>query len=233
MNQTFPFFDESGHAITLTGRQIVDTVAELNYRYDDDPMGMAQMRPAPIEHPTPLKAARAIEARRVLATSQTTAPETRIELSNAPVTVSLPLSEAAATQLKAMIAPGAERKIVLQLEDIQSDKPAGFHYEVYINQPQGEEPNFQSANYVGTLSFFGLNPHSMASQGREADKTQKAMRGYDITKLVREMITRSSWNPKEISVTFVPRGLVGRNGEQLPIAPGIRGTFEKITLSAE
>jgi hypothetical protein len=191
------------------------------------------MRPAPIEHPTPLEAARAIEARRVLATSQTTASETRIQLSNAPVTVSLPLSEAAATQLKAMIAPGAERKIVLQLEDIQSDKPAGFHYEVYINQPKGEEPNFQSANYVGTLSFFGLNPHSMASHGREGDKTQKAMRDYDITKLVREMVTRSSWNPKEISVTFVPRGLVGRDGEQLPIAPGIRGTFGKITLSAE
>jgi hypothetical protein len=231
MNTTFEFFDENGHAVPMTGSQIIDTLTQLNYRYDDDPIVMGQLRPAPIERPAPLGAARAIEARRLLAT--TTASETRIQLSNAPVTVSLPLSEAAATQLKAMIAPGAERKIVLQLEDIQSDKPAGIHYEVYLNLPQGEEPNFQSANYVGTLSFFGLKPPSMAGHGQGADMTQKVMRDYDVTKVVRELITRSSWNPNEMSVTFVPGGLVGRDGKQLPMTPGIRGTFGKITLSAE
>jgi hypothetical protein len=231
MNTTFEFFDENGHAVHMTGSQIIDTVAQLNYRYDDDPMVMAQL--APKERPAPLEAARAIEARQTLATSQTTASETRIQLSAAPVTVSLPLSESASKLLKARSTTSDEHKFILQLEDIQSDKPAGIHYEVYINQPQGEEPNFQSANYVGSLSFFGLKPHPMAAHGQGADMTQKVMRDYDITKIVRELITRSSWNPNEMSVTLVPRGRVGRDGEQLPMTPGIRGSFGKITLSAE
>ena len=37
LNTTFTFYDEAGHAVYLTGAEIVDTVGQLNYRYDDDP----------------------------------------------------------------------------------------------------------------------------------------------------------------------------------------------------
>ena len=37
-NTTFTFYDEAGHAVYLTGAEIVYTVGQLNYRYDDDPM---------------------------------------------------------------------------------------------------------------------------------------------------------------------------------------------------
>jgi hypothetical protein len=73
------FFDETGRAAPLTGRQIIYTVGQLNYRYDDDPM--AQLHPVPIERPTPLEATPVIVARRTLATSQTTTPGARIRLS--------------------------------------------------------------------------------------------------------------------------------------------------------
>jgi tyrosinase len=226
MNMTFTFFDESGHAISLTGRQIVDTVGELNYRYDDDPAAMAHVRPASVEGPT--EASPAVQPRRNLAASQT---EARIQLSNAPTTVSLPLSETAATQLKAMSEPGARGKIILQLDDIQYEKSRGFYYEVYVNLPQGEKPDFHSANFIGTLTFFALKPHP--APDHEQAVPQKATSDYDISKAVRELSARDSWNPKEMTVTLVPRGLVGHNGEPLPMPSGVEGTLGKITLAAQ
>ncbi|MGH6857343.1 MAG: tyrosinase family protein [Methylocella sp.] len=231
MNTTFQFFDETGHAVSLTGSQIIDTVGQLNYRYDDDPMVMGQSHPVPIERPTPLQATPVIEARNPLATSQTTAPGARIKLSNAPVTVSLPLSEAADTELRAMAAPNAEHKIILQLDALQKEKSEGIYYEVYVNLAQGETPNFHSPNFVGTLSFFGLKPHPEGHGDRGGP--QNFTRDYDISNSVRALSAGGTWNSKEMSITLVPRGLVGRNGEPLPMSPEIAGTFGKITLSAE
>ena len=37
LNTTFTFYDEAGHAVYLTGAEIIDTMTQLNYRYDDDP----------------------------------------------------------------------------------------------------------------------------------------------------------------------------------------------------
>src|SRR5262249_54222462 len=37
MNTPFKFFDENGTQVTLKGADILDTVTQLEYRYDDDP----------------------------------------------------------------------------------------------------------------------------------------------------------------------------------------------------
>jgi hypothetical protein len=37
MNTIFTFFDETGKAVQKTGKDVLDTVAQLNYCYDDDP----------------------------------------------------------------------------------------------------------------------------------------------------------------------------------------------------
>ena len=37
LDHRFTFYDEAGHAVYLTGSQIVDAVGQLNYRYDGEP----------------------------------------------------------------------------------------------------------------------------------------------------------------------------------------------------
>jgi hypothetical protein len=145
--------------------------------------------------------------------------------------VSVPLSQISSDQLNAILAPNSGHKLVLELQDIQYEKPSGVYYEVYIDLAQSEKPDIHSVNYLGTLALFGLMPHPM--HGSAVQPTQGGIRDYEVTKIVRELMTQNLWHGREMSVTFVPRGPVGVNGEQLPIPPGIVGTFGKITLSAE
>ena len=50
---------------------------------------------------------------------------------------------------------------------------------------------------------------------------------YDISRLAGEILTR---NPDEVSVVLIPRGLVGPNGEPLPLAPETAGTVGSTRL---
>jgi hypothetical protein len=48
LNTQFTFYDEAGHAVYLRGAEIVDTVGQLNYRYDDDPLMLRRRFPRPL-----------------------------------------------------------------------------------------------------------------------------------------------------------------------------------------
>jgi hypothetical protein len=56
---------------------------------------------------------------------------------------------------------------------------------------------------------------------------------YDISKQVRDLSAKGAWNPKELSVTLVPRGLVTKEGEPLPLPAAVVGTLAKIALATD
>ena len=43
MDQPFAFFDETGSMIQMSGRDVVQSAEQLNYRYDDEPLGAVQV----------------------------------------------------------------------------------------------------------------------------------------------------------------------------------------------
>jgi len=230
MNQTFEFFDEAGHAVHLTGSQIIDTISQLDYRYDDDAT-MSGLMPEPrAELAASTASVHPAASRKILATSEAGAAAKRIELSNGPVTVAVPLPEAAASPLSAIIERRSENKVILQLDDIQYEKPPEFYYEVYIDPAKGETLDTSSPNYVGALSLFSLKPHAMA--GHAMPKPNVVVE-YDISKQVRDLSAKGAWNPKELSVTLVPRGLVTKEGEPLPLPAAVVGTLAKIALATD
>jgi len=100
-----------------------------------------------------------------------------------------------------------------------------------LNPPQGEKFDYHSTNFVGTLSLFGLKPHAMSGDTSAAAKP--AFAEYDITRPVRDLRTRGGWNARALSVVLVPRGLVGRDGEPLPLPGGIQGTLAAIVLATQ
>jgi tyrosinase len=180
LNTIFTFYDEAGHAVYLTGSEIVDTVGQLNYRYDDDPAAL-------------------------LINPRIIAESAAFTLSATQALASIPLTEAARTEL-ARIAREPERKLFLRLNDIRTEKPPSFYYEIYIDPPAGQKLDSRTPGFVGNLSLFSLVPHRMpGGMPMAGDRFVD----YDISRLVGQIVQR---NPNALSLVLVPRGLVHPSG---------------------
>lgn len=205
LNTTFTFYDEAGHAVYLTGAEVVDTVGQLNYRYDDDP-------PAPGFIKFPI----------ILTENALRGAEQRLALGPSPVVVRLPIDEQAREALTTLARqPG--RRVFLRIQDIRTEKPPGYHYAIYLNPPAEQKVNEQTPGFVGNLSLFSMAPHRMPN-GMAMPRQEMSV-NYDISRLVSELPRDS----KELSVVLVPqRGLV--NGEPAPIPQETAGTVGSLQL---
>jgi tyrosinase len=181
----FEFFDESGHAVKLSGQQIVNTASQLRYVYNDKPWDkIAQVTPQPI--PTtgtvPTGQATRISPRsgRQLGTSE----GTTVELKREPVTVPVKLVNEEEFILKA-----TERIIVLEIEGAEFEQIPSGHYEIYLDLPEGEHPHFPSKYYVGNLALFGVKPRGERHEGEGPIRFT-----YDITKIVDRLKSDQKWN---------------------------------------
>jgi len=172
MTQTFTFFDENGAQVSLTGAQILDTVDQLGYRYDDDPLILWPVF-WPYEiidkpFPQPQRAA----APEVLATMKKS-----IRLSDTRQDVPIGLSASGRRALRA--GTPANERLILQLRNVQYDGPVGVTYLLFLNLPSdAKNPDHTHPNFAGTLGFFG--GHNGASQpGLQED--------YDVTALMQRI----------------------------------------------
>jgi hypothetical protein len=231
LNTTFTFYDEAGHAVYLTGAEIVDTVGQLNYRYDDDPLMLRRRFPRPVLAAEETRRAEATapeaprgEPLRMLAESTPGAAANRIELAGKTERVQVPLTEAASNRMGALVANNPPGQVFLRLDDIRYDNSNGVYYEVYVNPPPGEKLDIHTPGYVGNLSLFGLKPHAMAGHPPPAKDIYVE---YDISQLVREAM---AGNPKDLTVVLVPRGLFGANGEPLPVLEETQGTVGSVRI---
>jgi tyrosinase len=211
----FQFFDENGHSVQLSGQQIVDTAAQLDYIYNDDPWVDGVLQPAS------------------QATSNATQPGKRTarrlgssvlpaaQLGREPVTVSVLVREQE-FRLRAQ-----EHAIVLNIEGIEFDKVPGDYYEIYLNLPQGERPDFRSKYYVGNLAFFGIKPRAQRHEGEEQPRQD-----YNITQIVAKLKSTKEWIAQEAKVTFVRQHVIPPPGisEETEVVPV---TIRRVTMTAE
>jgi tyrosinase len=232
LNTTFTFYDEAGHAVYLTGGEIMDTVGQLNYRYDDDPLTLRRRFALPALATAELRrvAASASEAQsgepqRVLAENTREAATSRIALAGRTERVQVPLTSAVTKRLRSLVASNAPRQVILRLDDIRYEKSNGVYYEVYVNPPSGEKLDIHMQGYVGNLSLFGLRPHATA--GQPQPPTKDIYVEYDISHLVREAMAA---NAKEFVVVLTPRGLFSPDGEPLPVPEEPQGTIGSIRI---
>jgi tyrosinase len=206
LNTTFTFYDEAGHAVYLTGAEIVDTVGQLNYRYDDDP-------PPPMFIRFPI----------ILAENAVVRGEQRITLEASPVSVRLPLNEQARQTLLAL--PGQpDRKVFLRIQDIRTEKPPSYYYAIYLNPPPGQKIDEHTPGFVGNLSLFSMARHRMPN-GTTIPGGEMSV-NYEVSRLADQILR----NSEELSVVLVPRGLVGSGGEPAPLPQETAGTVGSVVL---
>ena len=110
-------------------------------------------------------------------------------------------------------------------------------YEVYVNLPPKETPDFQSVHYAGNLVFAGIMPDAMKAHAFVPPDGHKSpveafdhLRAFDITSIVRELQARKLWTDKQLTVTFVMNGLVSA-GKEAITRPGPKARFDRIVLA--
>jgi Common central domain of tyrosinase/Polyphenol oxidase middle domain len=239
MNTPFPFFDENGNQVSMRGRDILNTLTQLDYRYDDDPPGTTLRVPFFVPEAEPAMAAQSNDGieRTLLGES---VGEQMIELGAAPRRVPLQLRDEAAERVAAVAQAEAvplEERIVLNVEGVQyHDQNPGVTYEIYLNLPEGQEPDYQSDYYVGNIGFFGVGTHHAEEGGHGGHPANVS---FDVTDVVRALRERGEWSEGEPTVSFVMRGLEPSEeeaqsaealAEQAQEPPG-RPRVERVTLT--
>ena len=113
LNTEFTFFDENGTQVKMKGSQILSTVRNLCYRYDDDPSVF------------PVVSARSIAVPREVRHEVVSATSTRLELGANPVRVSLPVPEPSRAKLARALRDEAEELVVVTVEGVEFEKFPG------------------------------------------------------------------------------------------------------------
>ena len=253
MNQTFRFFDHDANAVVnVPVRNFLDTVAQLHYRYDDDPAPAVAVAAAPAPESAPAamaaapgggppagESAPAVPNPEPLATSPQRVrlgqPRVSVPLAPAGPQASERLRELAprvgAAPMMAAPAPGGPQgaggsRIILRLSGIQFDRPPGTPYQVYVNLPEGEDPDPHSIYFAGMLGFFGLGA---AQHDTGPGNERGGVRQFDITDLVARQMAAGVWTGDRPTVTLVVGG-VPEPGGQLKTNPQANARIGKIEI---
>jgi tyrosinase len=205
LNQQFTFADIHGNPVVATVKDFND-ISQLGYTYDAfEPatcLHIIKINPALLATlAAGLKLENAVQRVKLVPPPPPPPPPRRraarrkgapaAELEAAPA--ALPLVE----RVKAL--PPAAR-VYLVLKDVQADAAPGVHYDVYLDLPQGAQPNHELPNYVGTINFFGV---TMTADKHAAMKPRTF--SFDVTDNIQILAAKGELTPTP-EVTIVPQG---------------------------
>jgi tyrosinase len=112
-----------------------------------------------------------------------------------------PTAAAAGVRTMGATTPGNEvSRLYLALESVRGNAPSPL-LEVYVNLPEGADPQAHPECHAGSLTLFGLN---IASQ-RDGEHGGNGL-GYtlDITDLAKRLSDAGKFDPNHLRVTLVP-----------------------------
>ncbi len=206
LTQSFPFFDEDGRQVTLTGAAVVDSAAQLGYVYDD----AAALTPTPAERvPTVAAAARGPEE-----------PPELVAASERPVDLrgraaSVPMASSARSRSRVESAP-REGQVLVSVEDVEAERDPGLAYAVYLEVPG--RPG--ARQHLGNVSFFGIGTMNDPDQAHEGEAGFGHT--FDATDAVRALAEAGGWDPSTVRVSFEPIRVLPPPGEQEDEAEAVR-----------
>ncbi len=192
MNKTYTFFDENGKAVNMTGGQVVNTAASLNYRYDFPfklPCNLIikwwdwKWKTIPlIRIPEKLTIDKNIQ---------------KASFRNAKVQELENFMRTEKMEKLNVSTTGPSDKLFVELEGLSINKAPEGVVEVYLNLPASEKPNPRSKSFVGVLDLF-------TGSGHEGHHEQGAQR-INATTAARALGLRIA-DLKNAELTFFVRG---------------------------
>jgi tyrosinase len=231
LNDPFPFYDENGNKVTLTGAEIVDTANQLCYLY-----ASPACKSVAVSDDATLIAAMDSSAKAVWEPIGPRPPRTApvdlseaqvsVKLGGTPVTVRVPVSASGSQDLDAF--PGAREgnRLVLELRDVRLEREPELYYEVYVNlATDARQAVYSSPHYAGNLSFFGVplpGEHALHAAGGHVIR-------IDLLRVYAYLSSRGLWKNEEVQVTFVPRGSTEAD-DPARVVPDVQATVGRVTL---
>ncbi|MGH2917803.1 MAG: tyrosinase family protein [Solirubrobacteraceae bacterium] len=182
----------NGQRVKMRVEKVLDSERDLEYTYSELPPRPRAQREAP-ERPS---------------VTEEKPPE-MVGATDEPVTLT---GATHSTQLAVSPPKGPARRDVagapepvnlyLNIEDIEGDVTPGLVYGVYVNLPEGEEPDEESPHLAGTVSFFGIENTRPDDDKEEAPHQLRYT--FDITAIVDALKEQRDWDPEKLRVTFSP-----------------------------
>ena len=207
LKSEFVFHDEAGKRAIMSTADVLDTVSQLGYKYDDHvPVVARQLReaivtPAQFEQPPQVVAA----------------TDTATMLSGTASTVDIALAAPATRAVEKLVRTPQESRVYLKVEGIQAQAHPGIVYEIFLNLPPRTAPEDSDAYLVGHLTFFGVTRPAGGDAAHHAP--DGLTHTFDITRLVQHLHTIGEWHDDRMAVTFAPLGLTPPPGPQPEAAP--------------
>ena len=195
LDTPFNFFDENGNQVTQIGREIVDTAAQLNYVYDDDP------GPLPLPPPVGPTPAATIQSQATEVQTLGVSTQTPVVLNGRTVRVNIAVPGEARSRLIDAARGSGNSSLLLNLDDIQFERAPGVFYEIYLNLPDGDRADARGPHFAGTLAVFGMKVHHGEGSHEPIKQT------VDLRGSATALQARGKWGEGDVTVTFVPRGL--------------------------
>jgi len=247
LDQPFPFYDETGALVSLTGAEIIDTVGQLGYTYGDEVtsrMSTAGAGTGKSDESGELAPSADADADADADAGASPVPagppelaaatDAAVELTGgvASVVLSVPASTADLVTADAVGRRG--RTVYLNVEDIEAERNPGVVYGVYVNLPSDPSADDRARHHVGNISLFGIE--IMNDPDRAHDGPPGMRHTFDVSPLLGELAAAGAWDPDAITVTFEPLGLlppVDDGGHETADVDAFRGAEPDVPAAAE
>ena len=197
LNQAFSFFDVEGQPVSMTAAQVLDTVADLGYTYDQFETA-APAPPAAAELAGPVTQPKPPTPELV---GTTAAP---LKLVGQTQSTTVPLDQRAQKSALTTLATTTPR-IILQVHEVQAERTPDTVYGVYVNLPVGAPPSQEPLHHVGNLSFFGVE---RAREPRGDEHPHGLSLSFDISELADAQRASGHWSDSSVTITFKPLRLI-------------------------
>jgi len=189
-SQKFTFFDENGAQVQMNSCQVLRAAAQLKYVYEGEPPQVNQ------------------NCLRILVPPIFWIKELLFKIPGPPVElgpdpVSFPIDIAKIRERITRVLANKSQRLMLQLDDIETETQPGVVWEVYVGLPAGQAPNAEGPHYVGNIALFGSGIRSEVHGRRH--KFMPASFSFVINGAIEESIRG---NAEKIEITFVPHGVL-------------------------
>lgn len=202
-DQKFTFYDENKNEITMSGEQIVDSSRQLGYCYDTECGAHPNVSANRAHHRSP-------ESERSTLLVVNSTEQTPVRLAERQTTISLSIAPGDINKLleSATFSPEqSARPAGLILDDLTANSGIEGYFEIYLDLPEDVQPDPKRPEFIGLLSFFGVE-HEM-HEGKHARRT------FPVN-LMRFHFMKHPADSHAFRLTFFRRGMEHPDNKEVP-----------------
>ena len=237
MNTNFTFVDENKNFVQMSGADVLYTVNQLNYQYEDPrtcvPPWWYYYLVATVNFTLASERSRVLTSFVLARNVKPTPDQARIDLRPEDGDTRERLAKALSFEILSRTVDGGAR-YTLTFEGVQTEAQFDGYFEVYLGLPRDAKPDPGSPYYVGNLGLFGTDEESRRSArgGHAGHGGTGTSFTLDVTEPLKRLVERGDLK-SELTVTLVPMGVSKSPNERFRFDAKANPHIDAILLKIE